>query len=78
MIDSKMAKQMSFIARWGKACGMPFIAKDFLDKHPQFNWMNELLKDRPTQPWTLFRTGEKKLIVILKGIYALNNKIIQN
>ena len=54
-----MATQMSFIARWGNACGTPFIAKDFLDKHPQFDWMNGLLKDRPTQPWTLFKAGEK-------------------
>jgi hypothetical protein len=56
VIDSKMAKQMSFLARWGSACGDPFDAKAFLQEHPQFNWMNGLLKDRPTQPWTLFKT----------------------
>ena len=59
VVDTQMAKQMSFIARWGNACGMPFIAKGFLDKHPQFDWMNGLLKDRPTQPWTVFKAGEK-------------------
>jgi hypothetical protein len=58
VIDSKMAKHMSFIARWGSACGMPFDAKAFLEKHPQYDWMTGLLKDRPTQPWTVFKAGE--------------------
>ena len=60
VVDSKMAKQMSFVARWGSACGIPFDAKSFLEKHQQFDWMNGLLKDRPTQPWTLFKSGEDK------------------
>jgi hypothetical protein len=60
VLDSKMARQMSFIARWGSACGMPFDAKVFLEKHPQFYWMNGLLKDRPTQSWTSFKAGETK------------------
>jgi hypothetical protein len=58
VVDSKMAKQMTFVARWGSACGIPFDAKAFLEKHQQFDWMNGLLKDRPTQPWTLFKAGE--------------------
>jgi len=60
VVDSKMAKQMTFVARWGSACGIPFDAKAFLDKHEQFDWMNGLLKDRPTQPWTMFKAGEDK------------------
>lgn len=59
VVDSKMAKQMSFIARWGSACGLAFDAKNFLEEHPQFEWMTGLIKDRPSQPWTEFRTGEK-------------------
>jgi hypothetical protein len=55
-----MAKQMSFVARWGSACGTPFDAKAFLEKHQQFDWMNGLLVDRPAQPWTLFKSGEIK------------------
>jgi hypothetical protein len=58
VVDSKMAKQMSFVARWGAACGMPFDAKKFLEQHPQYDWMDGLLKDRPTQPWTVFKVGE--------------------
>jgi hypothetical protein len=60
VIDSKMAKQMSFIARWGSSCGLPFNASAFLEKHPQYDWMDGLLVDRPTQPWTIFKSGETK------------------
>lgn len=59
VVDSKMAKEMSFIARWGAACGTPFDANKFLDAHPQYDWMKNILKDRPTQPWTVFKAGEK-------------------
>jgi hypothetical protein len=60
VVDSKMAKQMSFIARWGSSCGMPFDAKAYLEAHPQFDWMTGLIKDRPTQPWTVFKAGENE------------------
>jgi hypothetical protein len=60
IVDSKMAKQMSFVARWGSACGTPFVAKDFLEKHMQFDWMIGLIKDRPAQPWVTFKSGEVK------------------
>jgi hypothetical protein len=55
-----MAKQMSFAARWGSACGAPFDAVKFLEQHPQFDWMAGIVKSRPSQPWTEFRAGEKK------------------
>jgi len=60
VIDSEMARQMSFIARWGSSCGTAFDAKAFLKEHPQYEWMTGLLKDRPTQPWTVFKAGETK------------------
>ncbi len=60
VVDAKMAKKMSFLARWGSACGMAFSAKKFLSEHPQFDWMKGLLKDRPSQPWTEFKAGEKQ------------------
>jgi len=59
VIDTKMAKKMSFLARWGSACGMAFDAKKFLEEHPQFEWMTGLLNDRPKQPWTEFKAGER-------------------
>lgn len=54
VVDSEMAKQMSFWARWGSSCGMPFDADQYLEENPQFDWLEGYLKDRPTQPWTLF------------------------
>jgi len=60
VVDSKMAKQMSFTARWGSSCGTPFEAKEYLEKHPQFDWMKGLITDRPAQPWTMFKAGEVK------------------
>lgn len=59
VLDSKMAKEMSFLARWGSSCGTPFDAKKYLEAHPQFDWMSGLIKDRPSQPWVEFKAGEK-------------------
>ena len=58
VVDAEMARRMSFAARWGAACGMPFSSAKFLAAHPQFDWMGGLLKDRPSQPWAVFRAGE--------------------
>ncbi len=60
VVDSAMAREMSFVARWGAACGTPFDAKKFLAQHPQYDWMSDLLRDRPSQPWTVFKAGEKE------------------
>jgi len=60
VVDYTMAKQMSFEARWGSSCGLPFYADEFLGKHPQFEWMTGLLKDRPTRSWTTFKSGENR------------------
>ena len=57
-VDASMAKAMSFAARWGSACGRAFDADKYLSAHPQFDWMQGLLKSRPSEPWTYFRAGE--------------------
>ncbi len=59
VVDAKMAKQMTFYARWGSACGTAFSAAKFLEAHPQYDWMTGLMKDRPTEPWVEFKVGEK-------------------
>jgi hypothetical protein len=58
VVDSTMAKQMRFVGRWGSADGMPFSASKFLKAHPQYDWQEGILKDRPSQPWVEFRAGE--------------------
>jgi hypothetical protein len=54
VVDSKMAKRMAFAARWGSGCGTAFNADEFLEEHPQFEWMKEVLRSRASYPWTEF------------------------
>ena len=60
VVDSPMAKTMSFAARWGSADGIPFDAPAFLAAHPQFNWLEGYLKSRPAEPWVEFKSGEDR------------------
>lgn len=64
VVDSRMAKAMSFSARWGAACGRPFDAKAFLAKHPQFEWMKDTLDSRPAQPWATFAINDHEKPVL--------------
>ncbi|MBI5477059.1 MAG: phospholipase [Ignavibacteriales bacterium] len=59
VLDATMAKEMSFVGRWGSSCGTAFDAKKYLEAHPQFGWMSGLIKDRPSQPWVIFKSGDK-------------------
>jgi hypothetical protein len=58
VVDSRMAKEMSFAARWGSADGMVFDAPAFLAEHPQYDWLQGYLKSRPAEPWVKFKAGE--------------------
>jgi len=58
--DGSLARQMSFWARAGHPCGDTFLAKPFLQKHPEFNWQAPLLRDMKSGPWTLFVAGQTK------------------
>ncbi len=60
VMDSDMAKDLSFWARWGSSSGMSFDAEEFLAEHIQWSHLEGYLKDRPTQPWTLFEVEEAK------------------
>ena len=59
VMDSDLAKQLNFWARWGSSSGMPFNAQEYLNEHIQWNYLDGYLKDRPTQPWSLFAAGEQ-------------------
>jgi hypothetical protein len=52
--DSALAKNMSFIGRFGNSCGTPFIKDEFCKKHRQYYKFCPYLKDRLTQQWTEF------------------------
>ena len=58
--DSNMAGKMSFFARYGNSCGMAFNASEFCKKHRQFERFCPYLKDRPSQPWSLFSIKKDK------------------
>jgi hypothetical protein len=58
VVDARMAKAMSFAARWGSADGTAFDAPAFLAAHPQFDWQEGYLKSRPAEPWVEFKSGE--------------------
>jgi Phospholipase B len=57
--DSKMAANMSFVARAGHPCGADFKAADFLEQHPEYSWQKPLLRDMKAGPWTKFQSGQK-------------------
>jgi hypothetical protein len=59
VMDSELAKSMSFWGRFGNSSGMPFVAAEYLEEQPQFDYLEGYLKDRPTQPWTLFTVDYK-------------------
>jgi hypothetical protein len=56
VVDSRLAKEMAFMARWGSGCGTPFDAVEFLRRHPQFDWMTGILRSRGSNPWTEVRS----------------------
>ena len=57
--DSKMAANMSFVARAGHPCGADFLADDFLEHHPEYSWQKPLLHDMKAGPWTKFQAGQR-------------------
>ena len=61
-MDSSMAAKLQLWAAMGHPCAPDFIAADFLQRHPEYDWMRGLLRDMKTQPWTLFSSGMKKSI----------------
>jgi hypothetical protein len=52
--DGTLAAEMKLWAIIGHPCGTPFIAKDFLSAHPEFDYQKDYLTDMPAQIWTLF------------------------
>jgi len=59
VMDSELAEQMSFWARWGNSSGMPFNADEFLKEHIQWSHLKGYLYSRPSQPWAPFKAGQK-------------------
>jgi len=45
-------------ARRRHPCGMSFNAEEFLEKHPQYDWLEGYLEDMPGQEWHLCKIDE--------------------
>lgn len=72
--SSSLAKKMSFIAKYGSSCDIPFDKDEFCKKHIQYYKFCPYLKSRPTQPWTEFTvTNFKNKYRLTKG-KKRNNK----
>ncbi len=52
--DAGMAARMELAAASGHPCGLDFHAAAHLAAHPEFAWQKALLRDLPSQPWTVF------------------------
>jgi len=57
---SELAKNMSFVLRYGNSCGIPFYKDTFCNENIQWEYLRPYLRDRPTQPWTLFSINQNK------------------
>jgi hypothetical protein len=51
VINSKMAKEMHFVGRWGSCCGRVFKGSDFVKMHPMYKEYKEYLPDFPKETW---------------------------
>ena len=60
VVDSKMVKNWQLWAKWGSSCDIGFNAKEFLEKHPQYEWQKDYLVDMEAEPWTVFPVEGKK------------------
>ena len=52
--DGTLANEMKLWAIMGHPCGEAFIASDFLTKQPEYNYLKDVLRDMPSQVWSLF------------------------
>ncbi len=58
--DASMARDMRLIARMGHPCGQDFLAKPFLEAHPEYAYQQPYLRDMKAGPWTTFTSSEAK------------------
>ena len=59
--NTKMARKLSFIGRFGSACGRNFDASEHIRKYPDFKHWAPVLRDFPSQPYTLFAIDKEML-----------------
>jgi hypothetical protein len=60
VVDTELARNMSFMARYGNSCGTNFSVEEFCNKRRQWAYLKPYLHDRPSQPWTKFEISNKR------------------
>jgi hypothetical protein len=55
VVDSRMAKQMSFWAKFGASCNRVFRVEEYLESHPEYEEWREYLVDFPNEAWSSVR-----------------------
>jgi hypothetical protein len=53
--DSDLASTMTLHAKFGHSCSITFLAEEFLQQHPEYDWQRPYLFDLPSYDWTVFR-----------------------
>lgn len=51
IINSELAYNLSFLGKMGCGCGEPFIVKEYIKEHDEFENWGKVLQDRPNQKW---------------------------
>ena len=49
--SSDLCNSMQFLARWGSACGTPFMKDEFCNLRHEWNYQRPYLEDRPKKTW---------------------------
>jgi hypothetical protein len=52
IVDTNMAKKMTFLGRFGNSCGTDFNIRKYIQKYPKYKVWEKYLKNMPSQPWT--------------------------
>jgi hypothetical protein len=52
--DTASAEKMTLTALLGHACGRDFKAGEHLAKHPEYAWLQDVLRDMNSRGWTKF------------------------
>lgn len=51
IVNSKMAREMSFLGKFGSCCNRSFNADEHIKKHPRYKKWKKYLKDLPNKKW---------------------------
>jgi hypothetical protein len=78
VIDTTMAKNMSFELRYGNSCGTPFLTDVFCDQNRQWNDLRPYLHNRPQRPWTILSITNKLKLKQTKSKKTMISKTKKN